>query len=90
MCVAWLCRRSWKRMRGKAVPSIAFEAVRLNAFPCSGSADQGAAGRTDAHSTKPKWMRWRTYKRAEQQFDRYEEALDIGSLAAVMKLLGLK
>jgi hypothetical protein len=39
---------------------------------------------------KPKWMRWRTYKRAEQQFDRYEEALDIGSLAAVMKLLGLK
>ena len=39
---------------------------------------------------KPKSMRWRTYKRAEQQFDRYEEALDIGSLAAVMKLLGLK
>jgi len=27
---------------------------------------------------------------AEQQFERYEEALDIGSLAAVMKLLGLK
>jgi hypothetical protein len=39
---------------------------------------------------KPKWMRWSTYKRAEQQFDRYEEALDIGSMAAVMKILGLE
>ena len=39
---------------------------------------------------KPKWMRWRTYKRAEEQFDRYEEALDIGSMAAVMKILGLE
>jgi hypothetical protein len=31
-------------------------------------------------------MRWSTYRRAEQQFDRYEEDLDIGSLGAVMKL----
>ena len=65
------------------------EAVRLNAFPCSGSADQGAAGRTDTHSTKAKMDEVANIQ-AEQQFERYEEALDIGSLAAVMKLLGLK
>jgi hypothetical protein len=39
---------------------------------------------------KPKWMRWRTYNRAEEQFDRYEETLDSGSLMTVMKLLGIK
>ena len=27
---------------------------------------------------KPKWMRWSTYKRAEEQFDRYEDVLDNG------------
>jgi hypothetical protein len=31
---------------------------------------------------RPKWMRWSTYRRAEQQFDRYEEDLDIGSLGS--------
>lgn len=37
---------------------------------------------------KPKWMRWRTYKRAEEQFDRYEAVLDEGSLALVAKFMG--
>jgi hypothetical protein len=27
---------------------------------------------------KPKWMRWKTYKRHEQKFDQYEEVLDSG------------
>jgi hypothetical protein len=37
---------------------------------------------------KPKWMRWRTYHRAEQKFDRYEEALDWGCLDAVARIFG--
>ena len=39
---------------------------------------------------KPKWMRWKTYNRYEQKFDRYEEILDQGCLAAAAKLVGLK
>ncbi len=39
---------------------------------------------------KPKWMRWSTYNRAEEQFDRYEETLDMGSLAVVTRLLGVE
>jgi hypothetical protein len=27
---------------------------------------------------KPKWMRWRTYERAEKQFDRYQARLNLG------------
>ena len=43
MCVAWLCRRSWKRMRGRPVPCYGLEpfvreAVRLYAFTGSGDA----------------------------------------------------
>lgn len=37
---------------------------------------------------KPKWMRWRTYNRAEAKFDRYEAALDFGCLALVAKFMG--
>ena len=36
---------------------------------------------------KPKWMRWATYKRYEQQIDRYEATLDHGCAALVAKLL---
>jgi len=39
---------------------------------------------------KPKWMRWKTYNRYEREFDRYEEILDQGCLAAAVKLAGLK
>jgi hypothetical protein len=38
---------------------------------------------------KPKWMRWRTYNRAEEKFDRYESILDEGCLALAIKL-GMK
>lgn len=35
---------------------------------------------------KPKWMRWSTYKRAEEQFDRYEAALDEGIVGLLARL----
>jgi hypothetical protein len=37
---------------------------------------------------KPKWMRWRTYNRAVEKFDRYEAVLDAGTFALVAKLKG--
>ena len=42
-----------------------------------------------AFPPKPKWMRWRTYQRAEAEFDRYESRLDEGvvQLAARFGLL---
>jgi hypothetical protein len=36
---------------------------------------------------KPKWMRWRTYHRYVEKFDRYEELLDLGLLKAANRLL---
>jgi hypothetical protein len=36
---------------------------------------------------KPKWMRWRTYQRFVERFERYEAALDAGSLSRAMKLM---
>jgi hypothetical protein len=35
---------------------------------------------------KPKWMRWRTYNRAEAKFDRYDSMLDEGILALAARL----
>ncbi len=35
---------------------------------------------------KPKWMRWSTYRRAEEQFDRYEAILDEGMAEAAKRL----
>jgi hypothetical protein len=35
---------------------------------------------------KPKWMRWRTYRRAEEKFDRYESILDEGVVNLVARL----
>jgi hypothetical protein len=34
---------------------------------------------------KPKWMRWRTYDRAVEKFDRYEEYLDRSAFALVAR-----
>ena len=34
---------------------------------------------------KPKWMRWRTYNRLVEKFDRYEEVAEAGSLARLVK-----
>jgi hypothetical protein len=36
---------------------------------------------------KPKWMRWRTYHRYIERFDRYESMLDAGVLSRATKLL---
>src|SRR5262245_35617044 len=36
---------------------------------------------------KPKWMRWKTYNRYVEQFDRYEAVLDAGALSRAIKLL---
>ena len=36
---------------------------------------------------KPKWMRWSTYHRYEEQFDQYEGTLDDGCAALVAKLI---
>jgi hypothetical protein len=36
---------------------------------------------------KPKWMRWATYNRYEQRYDRYEAILDYGCIALAAKLL---
>jgi hypothetical protein len=37
---------------------------------------------------KPKWMRWRTYRRYVERFDEYEGMLDQASLSSVLKRLG--
>jgi hypothetical protein len=36
---------------------------------------------------KPKWMRWRTYHRYVEKFDRYEELLDFEFLKAANRFL---
>ena len=36
---------------------------------------------------KPKWMRWRTYNRYEERFDRYEAILEDGILELMAKFL---
>jgi hypothetical protein len=35
---------------------------------------------------KPKWMRWRTYNRAQEKFDRYGAALNEGLMGAAIRL----
>jgi hypothetical protein len=35
---------------------------------------------------KPKWMRWRTYNRAEEKFDRYDAVLDEGIVGLAARL----
>ena len=36
---------------------------------------------------KPKWMRWKTYRRYVEQFESYEAALDAGAVSRTIKLL---
>ena len=38
---------------------------------------------------KPKWMRWKTYNRMVEKFDRYDDHLDEGICQLVAKLKGL-
>jgi hypothetical protein len=37
---------------------------------------------------KPKWMRWRTYNRYVQRYDRYEDILEQGIIPLIAKFLG--
>jgi hypothetical protein len=37
---------------------------------------------------KPKGMRWSTYLRLEQRFDRYEEVLDDHLIGVIARLMG--
>jgi hypothetical protein len=37
---------------------------------------------------KPKWMRWQTYNRAVEKFDRYESIVEEDTLGLIAKLLG--
>jgi hypothetical protein len=37
---------------------------------------------------KPKWMRWRTYQRYVDKYDRYEAVLDEGTFALAARFLG--
>jgi hypothetical protein len=50
-------------------------------------------GKFDRHDwkfpPKPKWMRWKTYRRYEERFDNYEGILDSGIESLVAKLGGL-
>ena len=39
---------------------------------------------------KPKRMRWKTYNRAVEKFDHYDEILDLGSFERMGKLLRRK
>ena len=38
---------------------------------------------------KPKWMRWKTYNRYVERYDRYEAILDYGCAALAAKLTGI-
>ncbi|WP_157087968.1 hypothetical protein [Bradyrhizobium jicamae] len=59
---------------------------RINARLCS-------IGKLDPEEwdfpPKPKWMRWKTYRRYETRFDHYDDILDRGIVALALKL-GLK
>jgi Tripartite tricarboxylate transporter family receptor len=37
---------------------------------------------------KPKWMRWRTYNRYVERYDRYEDILERGIIPLIAKFLG--
>jgi hypothetical protein len=37
---------------------------------------------------KPKWMRWRTYNQYVERYDAYEDILDQGTFALVVKPMG--
>jgi hypothetical protein len=84
------CRQSW----GRAVAYVS---------QCIGKVDRAHRGKAKINSRlcsiggfdadewdlppKPKWMRWRTYNRAEEKFDRYEAALDDDCIETAARLL---
>lgn len=88
---SFACRQRWGRQ--VAYQSQFLDAVgrahlgkdRINRRLC-------AIGSLDPYEwdlpPKPKWMRWSSYRRAEDKFDRYEAILDWGCMEAVTRILG--
>jgi hypothetical protein len=56
--------------------------ARINSRPCS----IGGLDPEWDFPPKPKWMRWRTYNRAMEKFDRYEAILDEGTFKLLARL----
>ncbi len=85
------CRRKWGRQVAYAsqfatpVDRAHQGKARINSRLCSiGGLDPDEW----EFPPKPKWMRWRTYNRAEEKFDRYEAVLDRGTIALVARFMG--
>jgi len=86
---AFACRQKWGR---QVAYSSQFQTAtdrahqgkaKINSHLCSiGGFDPDAWDLPP----KPKWMRWRTYNRAVEKFDRYEAVLDVETLALVARL----
>jgi hypothetical protein len=84
------CRQRW----GRGVAYLS---------QCLGNEDRAERGKTKINSRlcslggfnpddwnyppKPKWMRWRTYNRLIEKFDRYDEVSDAESWARLAKML---
>lgn len=86
------CRQKWGRQVAYAsqfstpVDRAHQGKARINSRLCSiGGFDPGDWD----FPPKPKWMRWRTYNRAEEKFDRYESILDEGTFALLARLKGI-
>ena len=86
------CRQKWGRQVAYAsqfstpVDRAHQGKARINSRLCSiGAFDPDDWG----FPPKPKWMRWRTYNRAEEKFNRYEGILDEGTFALLARLKGI-
>ena len=85
-------RQAWKRQVAYASQFLDRDSrahhgkSKINARLCS-------IGKLDPEEwdfpPKPKWMRWKTYRRYETRFDRYDDVLDSGILELALKL-GMK
>jgi hypothetical protein len=83
------CRQRWGRQVGYVTQFMGRDdrahrgKARINSRLCSiGGLDPDEWD----FPPKPKWMRWRTYNRAEEKFDRYEAILDEGVVELAIRL----
>ncbi|MFZ0239683.1 MAG: hypothetical protein WAL37_20355 [Xanthobacteraceae bacterium] len=86
---SFACRERWRRQVAYASQFMDRTArahqgkAKINSRLCS-------IGRFDLEEwdlpPKPKWMRWRTYNRVVERFDRYEAMLEEGLAEAIMRL----
>ena len=88
---AFACRQNWGRQVAYAsqfltpVDRAHRGKARINSRLCSiGGFDPDEW----EFPPKPKWMRWRTYDRAQDKFDHHEAVLDEGTLELVAKFMG--